>query len=499
VPRDGIEGLSDALGRRSCDTDDMRQPYGPGDIIEIDVIDAEPGVFGPSAAAKSARERRPRPKWLVPTAIGLAVVCGGVAMVWRPWEVPPEWRTFGPAAPPTSSLTDQLVLTVPNATAISLDMGQNLDADEPTPLGYVFTVPGGSYEYEPWALFHSRASNGAGTPAVSESTDLVRGLQADVRHVRVRTTVTWGPIGGNYWDAETNRFDDGDALAFANTVGVVAGLPAVGYGYDLGALRPLGDVKTLARVEVLTAHLAGEPVLSKFTPTVVSYNTGAGTVTVASIATNTDGLAMARFYLGQGLDVTVHGLPGALIETRRIGKVVVWHEGNRLVVVTANAPDSELLTLAESVGPATADEWNKVIVDTSEPIVPDIESDIGQPAETVDSGTLRDGNTYRISITLGNPTVICAHLGTDQTTQGSCVFATPLSPALHAIHDDNGEVQFVVAVIPHDSSLVLRFTTTTGDFIDTPAMRMLSDSSLAMAAPLPHGATYELVEASVLD
>ena len=112
---------------------------------------------------------------------------------------------------------------------------------------------------------------------------------------------------------------------------------------------------------------------------------------------------------------------------------------------------------------------------------------------------MRDGNPYRVTITLGNPTVICAHLGADDATQGSCVFATPLSPALHAIHDDSGEVQFVVAVIPQDSPLVLRFIDTTGEVVDYEPMTMLSDSSLAMAAPLPRGATYELVEVAVLD
>ena len=146
------------------------------------------------------------------------------------------------------------------------------------------------------------------------------------------------------------------------------------YGYNLHDLQPVGDVKTLARVQVLSAHLAGEPVLSKFTPTMVAYTVDNSPVTVASISTDTDGLAMARFYLGQGRDVTVHGLPGALIETRRSGKVVVWHEGDRLIVVTADATDDQLLAMAESVRPATTVEWSDILIATAEPIVPDIES-----------------------------------------------------------------------------------------------------------------------------
>ena len=483
----------------------MRQPYRPGDTIEIDVIDADPGVFGPAAAPKPARVRRPRPRWLAPTAVAVAGVCGAVAIMWRPWERPPDWRTFGSAAPAAFSLSDHLVIGLENSSLVGLQEGQNLDADEPTPLGYVFGVPGGSYEYDAWALFRSRGSNSAGEATVSESTDLVRGMQAMVRRVRVRTTVTWGPIGGNYWDSETNRLGDDDSLEFANAVSVVAGLPAVAYDYDMGALKPLGDVKTLARVQVLAAYLAGEPVLSKFTPTMLSYAVGGAPVTVASIGTDMDGLAMARFYLGQGRDVTVHDAPGAVIETRRIGKVVVWHEGDRLIVVAADGTDEELVSWAQLVRPATTEEWSGVITATATAVTElgddsaTARFDTTRPSETITSGTLLEGSAFRVSITLGNPTVICAHVGPGDSSRGSCVYATPLSPATHAIHDDESGAEFVVAVVPHDSAQVLRITSATGEVSVIEPTAMLSDSSFAIAALLPSGAAYELAEPAVLD
>ena len=110
----------------------MRQPYGPGDIIEIDVIDAEPGVFGPAAVARPRRVRRPLPRWLLPTACGVVAVCGTVAMVWRPWEHPPDWRTFEPATPAVSSMSDHLILDVEGLEVTTLHEGQNLDAVGPT-------------------------------------------------------------------------------------------------------------------------------------------------------------------------------------------------------------------------------------------------------------------------------------------------------------------------------------------------------------------------------
>lgn len=472
---------------RSCDTDGMRQPYGSGDIIEIDVIDADPAAFGPCVTHRPDRSRRPRPRWLVPTAIGLVAVCVTAAITLRPWEHPPEWRTYGPAAPSVTSLSDQLILDVDGATVVSVQQGQNLDADETTPLGHVFAVPGGTYEFDRWALFRSRGSDSTGVVIASNSTDLVRGLRADMRSVRVRTTVTWGPIGGNYWDSETNRFDDEDALAFANAVGVVAGLPAVAYGYDMGALKPLGDVKTLARVQALMADLAGDPVLSMSTPTMLTYDVGGSPVTVASIGTDMDGLAMARFYLGRGRDVIVHGVPGAIIETRRIGKVVVWHEGDRLIVVAAEGTDDELLALAEAVRPASAGEWGRV-VPASDPM---------RSSATIGAGPTQDGTNWRGSITLGNPTVFCIHnLEAPGASEASCVYATPLSPSTHIVDHGRLGATFVSAVVPIGSRF-LRITNPAGDVVDFQPIE-LDGTTAAVAALLPPGATYELVTPTAL-
>ncbi len=472
----------------------MRQPYGPGDIIEIDVIDADLGVFGPSAAPP-APVRRPRPRWLVPTAIAVAGVCGAAAMVWRPWEPPPDWRTFGPAAPAVASLSDHLVLDLDGVTVTSLHVGPNSDADDPAPLGHVFAAPGGTYEYDAWALFHSGGSNADGAAPVSKSTDLVRGLPAEVRSVRVRTTVRWGPIGGNYWDSETNRLHDDAALDFANAVGVVAGLPAVAYGHNMGVLKPLGDVKTLARVQVLAAYLDSEPVLSKFTPTVVTYEVGSTPVTVASIDTDTDGLAMARFYLDQGRDVIVHGVPGALIETRRIGKVVVWHEGNRLVVVTADVTDDQLLAMAKAVRPATQAEWDQVIAATAAAPT-DPGEDVTPASLTIGAGLTPDSDYWRGSITLGNPTVLCIHdLQATGVSEASCVYTTPLSPSTHVVDHEGIGSTFVSAVVP-TGSRVLRITNPAGEFVDFQPIG-LDDTTAAVAALLPPGATYDLVEPAV--
>ena len=476
----------------------MRQPYGPGDIIEIDVIDAEPGVFGPAPAPRPARIRRPRPRWLMPTAAGVAAACGTVAMVWRPWEHPPDWRTFEAAPPPVSQLSDRMILDLDGLEVTSLHEGQNLDADEPTPLGHVFAVPGARYQFDTWALFRSRRSTSAGEARVSESTDLVRGLPAEVTRVRQRRTVTWGPIDGNYWDAETNGFDTDGALKFANAVGVVEGLPAVAYAYDLGEMEPLGDVKTLSRVQVLTAYLDGEPVLSKFTPTLVKYEVGDKAVTVASINTGTDGLAVARFFLDQGRDVLVHGLPGAVVDTRRIGKVVMWHEGDRLVVVAAEGTDDELVALAEAVRPATADEWNEVLGATA--LASPESGDrwiFASHSQPIGAGTTSDDVPWQASITAYS--VVCVHnmKATEEgSSDGSCVYTTPVSPSTHIVVHAGLRATFVAAVMPIGEQ-VLRITSASGEFKDVDPVT-IDDTTEAAAALLPEGATYELLDPAAL-
>ena len=474
----------------------MRQPYGPGDIIEIDVIDAEPGVFGSAVAPRPARQRKPRPRWLLPAALGVVAVCGAVAMVWRPWEHPPDWRTFGPASPAASSMSDHLILGPEGFDITSLHEGQNLDADEPTPLGHVFAVPGARYQFDTWALFRSRRSTSAGEARISESNDAVRGLPADVSRVRQRRTVTWGPVDGNYWDAETNGLESDEALEFANAAGVVEGLPALSYSYDLGDMEPLGDVKTLARVQVLTAYLGGEPVLSKFTPTLVTYEVGDRAVTVASINTGTDGLAVARFFLGQGRDVLVHGLAGAVVDTGQIGKVVMWHEGDRLIVIAAEVTDDDLVALAEAVRPATAIEWDELAAATA-PEATNSGDDIAAFSQPIGAGPLADDVYWEATITLGNPTVICVRsLTEDEPNSGSCIYTTPLSPSTHIVMHEGLRATFVTAVAPTGDE-VLRLTSASGDFVDFEPFA-LNATTEAVAAFLPEGATYELLDPAAL-
>lgn len=472
---------------RACDTEAMRQPRGTDDLIEIDLIDADPSAFSNRDLAPIP-ERRPLPRWLIPAAIGIVVVVAASALVWRPWEHEPKWRTFATGPPPTAILTERLLLDG-SGSPVDVQLGQDLAGSEPTPYGYVFTETNGTYESDRWALFHSRGSNGGGEATPADATYRVQGMNAKVRRVRVRNTITWGPVDGNYWDAETNLLSRDEALAFADSVGVVEGLPAIERSYRLRDLHPLGDVKTLERVQVLASYLGGEPVLSPFTPTMLTYAGDSGPLHVASIAIPSDGLAVAEFYFGHATPVTAIGMPALLIHSRRLGTMVVWMDGGRLVVVAGQESDEHMVLLANEVRRASPVEW-AAVVDAATP-----HADVTTPIDqvTINGGTTPDGTAWRASITLGNPVVICVHFGPEDTTIGSCIFSTPLSPGLHTIEDPALRAAIVVGVVPADTNTVLRITDLDG-VVAIQRPKAIDDSTAAAAALLPPGATYELVE-----
>jgi hypothetical protein len=469
----------------------MRQPRGTDDLIEIDLIDADPSAFS-SRESAPIPERRPRPRWLIATTIGVVAALGATAAVWRPWEQEPKWRTFETGPAPAAVLTERLLLDEPGTPAAPVDahIGQDLSGAEPTPFGYVFAEASGTYESDRWALFHSRGSNAGGEATPADATYRVQGMNAKVRRVRVRHTITWGPVDGNYWDAETNLLSRDEALRFAQAVGVVNGLPALEHSYRLHDLHPVGDVKTLERVQVLGAYLGGEPVLSPFTPTMLTYQRTSGPLRVASIAIPPDGLAVAEFYFGHASPVRANGMPALLIHSRLFNTMVVWMDGGRLVVIAGQESDPEMVVLANAVRRASPVEW-AAVVDAAAPR--DIVG-VPTPQVTINRGTTADGTQWRASITLGNPVVICVMFGGAKvTTIASCIFSTPISPGLHTIDDPALRAAIVVGVVPRDSTTVLRITDLDGVVTVYEPVR-IDDTTAAAAALLPPGATYELVD-----
>jgi len=327
----------------------------------IDMIDIDPAVFVDDGATHGANRSRQ-----VLKAVGFMAVISVAAATWWPRSEPSEWRVFQAAPVPAAGLTEELVFDEPPGLLLTADLAPSA-ADIKPELGYVFAEPGGTYLTRRWASFRTHPTNSNAAP-VSTDGPLVGGVPADVRRVRVRHFIEWGPLDGRMWTVSTNRFDEDEAIDFANHVAIIEERPALAHRYDLGAMQPVGSIAALDCVVMLTSLLRGDRLLGPVMPTVLTWATAAspenhtlaGAVSLSSIPAPSDALPLVEFVLGAGSATTVHGQPAVLIAPKSLGPVVAWLEDGRLIMVLGELADDELIALAESVRPATTGEWRVV-------------------------------------------------------------------------------------------------------------------------------------------
>ncbi len=319
----------------------------------IDLIAGDPAVFDDSAAHRVSRSRQ------VLKVVGLVAVISVAAVALWPKSKPPEWQVFKPAPVPVAGLTDELVFDEPPGPLVHVDLPPQPTDVKPA-LGYVFGEPDGSFLTRRWASFRTRTSSLQSAP---ESAGLasVNGVAANVKRVRVRHDVTWGPVDGRTWVVTTNMLDESQALEFANQVGLVDGLPALRNQYDLGDMVPIGSVAAFDCVVLLTDLFHGERGRGAAQPTLLSWGTLDDSISLGSIAVPSDALPLVEFVLGEGRPTAVHGQAAVMITSRVLaGPVIGWVEDGRLILVTGNTTAQDLLVLAESVRPATSGEWRIV-------------------------------------------------------------------------------------------------------------------------------------------
>ena len=321
----------------------------PENNERIDLIAGDPDVFDDSL--------HPVSRWRqIVTAAGLVAIVAVAAVALWPRSEPPEWQVFKPAPVPAAGLTDELVLDEPPGRLVYVDLAP-APTDVKPALGYVFGEPDGSFLTRRWASFRTRTSSLQNAP---ESAGLasVNGVAANVKRVRVRHDVEWGPVDGRTWIVTTNMLDESQALEFANQVGLVDGLPALRNRYDLGEMVPIGSVAAFDCVVLLTDLFHGERGRGAAQPTLVTWGTLEDSISLGSIAAPSDALPLVEFVLGAGRPTTVHDLPAVMITSRVIaGPVIGWVEDGRLILVAGDATPEELLAYAQSVRPATFGEW----------------------------------------------------------------------------------------------------------------------------------------------
>ena len=320
----------------------------------IDLIDVDRAVFVDDGTPQSSR-RSPQ----VLKGFGLVVLIAVAAVIWWPSSDPPEWRVYKPAPVPAAGLTAELIFDRPPGPIVAADLAP-APADIKPEVGYVFGEPDGSFLTRRWAAFRTRASS---LPSAPDSAGLasVNGIAANVKRVRVRHDVEWGPVDGRTWLVTTNMLDGSQALEFANQVGFVDGLPALAHRYDLGDMVPIGSVAAFDCVVLLTDLFHGERGRGAAQPSLVTWATLDGPVSLGSIAAPSDALPLVEFVLGAGRPTVVHEQPGVFITSKVLdGPVIAWVEDGRLIMVAGDVTNEKLYALAESVRPASDGEWRVV-------------------------------------------------------------------------------------------------------------------------------------------
>lgn len=462
----------------------MRDEFGEIDPDEIDILDADPDAFGalplppdqPESEAGVDTLTRRRPRWLVRALAASAVaLVGAGVLVWQPWA--DDTDTGGVSFPSASTdgseaLTEQLVFGEPpgELTLAGLGDGDNdvggfgLDGA----VGYFFAEPGARFQFGQggagrWAAFFAVALDSPDAPTVDVEDATAGTIQGSPASVSLEgggpISVEFGPVDGRMFSVATSDMSRAETLAFAEAVGVDGDTALVADSSVLGEMMPLGTVAEYFDVLQLAFQSSA---FGGFGPGMISVHYGGGndTYTLSSVAAGDDGLAMMHFVFGDGVgaasSVTVHDLPAIATTTGDQAfadepvNFVAWVEGGRLVMVTGPDELDDLVALAETVRPASDDEWADVVavaVQTGEFDEFPVEAD---HAALID-GDLPGGGTFEFSVGFADGMLtMCLDEETANGGSGVCSDTPHQLPLLLVEHRDG--LSFLLAMTDSDVS-----------------------------------------------
>lgn len=321
---------------------------------------------------------------MVPAAVLVVSIFAVTALlvIWKPWVNEFHVRLALPSTPQVEpTLTEQLVFGNPPDTLSLASVGGAVDISNTLTNadGYLFAAAnatlnlgqGGSGR---WAAFYAGRSAAdpqsvpTGDGAVEVTVQGAPGAiltSLDSQNIEVN----FGPIDGRVTSVVTSELTQRETLAFAETATFENGVPVVSDAGTLAGLQPLGDISSFGTVFSFVAT-AANPASAEAAVVTAQYGPEEKRFTVTShVADDTD-LKLLRFVLGGDVNAQVHGQQAltyvanpseSLLALRvELGSVVAWVEGGRLIMVTGKLEVPELLKLAETVRPATAQEWAQV-------------------------------------------------------------------------------------------------------------------------------------------
>jgi len=246
-------------------------------------------------------------------------------------------------------------------------------------VGYVFGAPDASLNLRQggtgkWAVLFTTGRDGStdlgtGRAAVDVTVQGVPGVLIPAIGDQ-SLQLSFGPRDGSIYTVVTSEISQADTLAFAESVSIDGEVPVIADVSLLRGMQPLcsiTDFNTACGI-VLTAS---NPAYPQPRISATQYGAKSDHFTLTSQRAPASGLAPLQFLVGGKINATAHGEPALTFVTDdseallafgvELGSVVAWIEGGRLIMVTGRLPVDELLQLAESVRPATVDEWAEVV------------------------------------------------------------------------------------------------------------------------------------------
>lgn len=304
-------------------------------------------------------------------------------VIWKPWVNEFQVRLAFPSSPPVEpTLTERLVFGDPPndlslaAVGTGRDGFNNLTGAD----GYFFADTNATFNLGQggtgqWAAFFTgRSDSGSQNVEIGDGAleVTVQGAPGTIlRSIDSQNIeLNFGPIDGRVISVVTSELTQEETLAFAEASVFEKGVPVISDAGTLARLMPLGSISRFGSVFafVLTAANAASA-----QPTIVTaqYGPEDKRLTLTSHASGDNDLDLLSFFLGGKIDSQVHGQQALtyvadasdslLAFGIEFGSIVAWVEGGRLIMVTGKLPVDELLTLAESVRPATDVEWAEVV------------------------------------------------------------------------------------------------------------------------------------------
>jgi hypothetical protein len=318
----------------------------------------------------------PRPwRWIGGLAAVAVLAAGAGLAITRPWQT----NSAGPdSTVPPAQLTNQLLVGEPPgdlelSAAQPAGQRDSLASDDvvvladPSTVGAVFAEDGATLENGRFVALYASPLDAA--DQFNDDPDgesvTIRGMQGTISAEEDELSVVyWGPDDNDYrYGVAASRFERADVLQLAEGFTVDDGVAVIASD-AVADLRPLGEVRTLFLSFQLTIGMSADETSPEITTLLYGDPFDEGVQLSIVPTPEDDPLPMFSFLFSTTTPATVHG-QAAVVATGGVdfgedSSLVAWVEGGQLIVLSGSLPPGELVRAAQSVRPASAEEWAEI-------------------------------------------------------------------------------------------------------------------------------------------